>query len=235
MTTENNHDLAVCRNGHPLTSENLYFPPGKAPTCRECNRLSAAKYKAKKFGREFVEGRSKAKADALMPKPFEELFEYCEKSPTGLVWRITTAARSQKGEKAGSMSGTGYYAVRRLGKNILCHRIVWELHNGPIPEGMVVDHVNGIPTDNRIENLRLATRAQNVHNQRMRRDNTSGVKGLSRHGKIWAGGIRSNGERYGFASKSRSEVEAWLLKTRKEVHGEFAKHITKNSDGRADP
>lgn len=221
MTTETNSEVAICRNGHPLTMENLYFPPGRVPTCRECNRLAAAKYKAKKYGR--GPHKDRARAEALMPKPLNELFEYCEKSPSGLVWLITTAARSEKGAKAGSLSGTGYYAVRRLGKNILCHRIVWELHNGPIPEGMLIDHINGIKTDNRIENLRLATKAQNVQNQRMQRSNTSGVKGLSRHGQIWAGQIRCNGTRYSFASKSRSKVEAWLLKTRNELHGEFAK------------
>lgn len=44
------------------------------------------------------------------------------------------------------------------------HRIIWEAFNGKIPEGYMVDHINRDKRDNRIENLRLATRSQNAHN-----------------------------------------------------------------------
>ena len=37
--------------------------------------------------------------------------------------------------------------------NLFLHVIVWERSNGPLPEGMVVHHINGDPTDNRAENL----------------------------------------------------------------------------------
>ena len=33
--------------------------------------------------------------------------------------------------------------------------IVWELHNGPVPKGASLEHINGLLTDNRVENLRL--------------------------------------------------------------------------------
>ena len=41
------------------------------------------------------------------------------------------------------------------------HRIVWTEHNGKIPDGMVIDHINGNPSDNRIENLQCITQKQN--------------------------------------------------------------------------
>lgn len=41
------------------------------------------------------------------------------------------------------------------------HRIIWEMHNGPIPDGMQVDHINGVRDDNRIENLQLLTLVEN--------------------------------------------------------------------------
>lgn len=76
------------------------------------------------------------------------------------------------------------YAVRcdgRTGphnKAIRLHRHIMEA-----PDGIKVDHRNGDGLLNRRENLRLATSAQNSQNQRLRKTNTSGVKGVSWHGR----------------------------------------------------
>lgn len=51
-------------------------------------------------------------------------------------------------------------------KYLSAHRLAWVLMCGQIPSGKIIDHVNGDPTDNRIENLRLATYQQNAHNRR---------------------------------------------------------------------
>ena len=60
------------------------------------------------------------------------------------------------------------------GKRILEHRVIYEMHHGPIPEGMEIDHINGIRDDNRIENLRVVTRTENQHN-------VKSVKGICFH------------------------------------------------------
>ena len=44
------------------------------------------------------------------------------------------------------------------------HRLVWELVNGAIPDGMFIDHINHDGLDNRIDNLRLVTNRQNLQN-----------------------------------------------------------------------
>ena len=49
-------------------------------------------------------------------------------------------------------------------KQVYLHRKVWEDANGEIPEGMMIDHINGEIRDNRLENLRCVTRSENGHN-----------------------------------------------------------------------
>lgn len=82
------------------------------------------------------------------------------------------------GDSAGAVNKRGYYVVTVRGEKILRHRIVWEMHNGEIPHGMEVDHDNGIPGDDRIENLNLVTRSGNMKNLAKRKDNKSGVTGV---------------------------------------------------------
>lgn len=49
-------------------------------------------------------------------------------------------------------------------KLLSVHRLVWEAFNGPIPEGMQIDHINGVNNDNRLCNLRVVTPKENVNN-----------------------------------------------------------------------
>lgn len=65
---------------------------------------------------------------------------------------------------AGSPCRKGYTRVHILGKKIAAHRLAWFFSYGYWPE-LEVDHINGDKSDNRIENLRLATRSQNQMNK----------------------------------------------------------------------
>lgn len=56
----------------------------------------------------------------------------------------------------------GYMAVYlETGVTQLTQRFVWEAANGPIPEGMQINHINGIKTDNRLANLECVTPSAN--------------------------------------------------------------------------
>lgn len=57
-------------------------------------------------------------------------------------------------------------------------RIIWQVLRGEIPEGMVIDHIDGNRTNNFISNLRLVTRYGNMRNQGLAKNNTSGVIGV---------------------------------------------------------
>ena len=91
-------------------------------------------------------------------------------------------------------SGHGYKHGRLENKNRYAHRIIWEFFNGPIPEGMDIDHINGDRSDNRPENLRVVTRSQNLRNSVMKSRNTSGITGVCREGASkWKVRIHADG------------------------------------------
>lgn len=73
----------------------------------------------------------------------------------------------------------GYPQKRAGGTTVRVHRLVWEQAHGPIPAGMVIDHINGDKRDNRLENLRLASKAQNAINSGTPRNSTTGVRGVA--------------------------------------------------------
>lgn len=71
----------------------------------------------------------------------------------------------REGKEAGWIDGR-YRRLKIGGKTYRTHRVVWEMFNGPIPEGMEIDHINHNRFDNRIENLRCVTHSENQQNQR---------------------------------------------------------------------
>lgn len=89
--------------------------------------------------------------------------------------------------KAVSATSTHGYLVTRLARHThYVHRLIWLIVTGEWPE-MKVDHINGISTDNRWANLRLADDAQSSANQKLRSDSASGHKGVSwnRRDQLW--------------------------------------------------
>ena len=128
-------------------------------------------------------------------------------------------------KEAGAFDKKGYRRV--IYKNGFpstgTHRIIFLMHHGYLPE--VIDHINGNPADNRIENLRAATRQTNNQNSRLARHNTSGIKGVSysKQNKCWRCSLSFNNktkEVSGFITKDDAAdfMDLW----RSIAHGEFA-------------
>ena len=82
---------------------------------------------------------------------------------------------------------SGYIQIMRHGKAGYLHRVVWEALVGPIPVGFDIDHLNGRPTDNRLENLRCVPHRHNMQNRKRDSRNTSGVTGVTfdKRGQRW--------------------------------------------------
>ena len=98
------------------------------------------------------------------------------------------------GSLAGTPHSTGYIQITVNNRLYLAHRIIWEMHNGPIPHDKILDHKNRIRTDNNITNLRLVTYSQNQRNRSKNKNNTSGYSGVywDAARKLWVAEIKIN-------------------------------------------
>lgn len=116
-------------------------------------------------------------------------YEYSESSKSCLINRKTR-------RPVGCIGNHGYYqvATRRFGMK-LAHRIIWELHNGPIPEGMVIDHIDRNRSNNQLSNLRLVDYSQNSANTDGHSDSKTGHKNISHHKSGYAVEVMRRGVR----------------------------------------
>lgn len=102
--------------------------------------------------------------------------EYRYDADKGQLIKLDGSGRKRK---ASQDRVARYTNVKVAGNFITEHRAIWILHNGPIPEGMQLDHKDGNSRNNRIENLRLCTVTQNNQNKNICKKGKSGFKGVS--------------------------------------------------------
>lgn len=131
---------------------------------------------------------------------------------------------------AGKEAGTIRYNYLFISIDHQCYamsRICYALyHDEQLSIEVDIDHINRISTDNRIKNLRKATRSQNVFNTRIKSRNTSGHIGVSRIGpRTWRAGICVNGKRIhlGCYEKIEEALEARRI-AEKQYYPDFDRH-----------
>ena len=159
----------------------------------------------------------------MKPLPSKEyLQELLDYDPdTGVFkWKVSRGGKVP-GDIAGKHDSYGYRQISVGNKPILAHRMAWLFVFGEWPLGEI-DHTNGVRDDNRITNLRVVTRAENMHNASpVRKNNTSGFKGVgwvARLGK-WRAGIRLAGvkKHLGYFTSPEEAYEAYAA-AKRELH-----------------
>ena len=124
----------------------------------------------------------------------KELLHYCP-ATGNFTWIKKANHKISVGKKAGHLSSRGYIAIRIDGRQYQAHRLAALYMTGNMPPEDI-DHINHQKTDNRWDNLRLVSRAENNKNRPVMRNNKTGVVGISHYDGFWEAGIRVNRKRY---------------------------------------
>lgn len=96
---------------------------------------------------------------------------------TGAITNKITRGIAKVGREPGGIDDKGYRVFGYKNRIYKAHRVAWLLHTGAWPSNQI-DHINGIKSDNRIDNLRDISNKENGKNSKRRSDNTSGVTGV---------------------------------------------------------
>ena len=152
---------------------------------------------------------------------FSDFFYY---SDGKLFWKVNRK-RIKAGTEAGTIHSNGRKQVILNGKQYRVHRVIFAIYYGYLPSE--IDHIDGNPLNNKIENLREATRSLNMKNTKIRKNNTSGIKGVywNKILKKWSVQLNINGKVKGFGSYFDKEIARFIIQTmRNKYHKEFANH-----------
>jgi len=142
-----------------------------------------------------------------------------------LFYKQSTGNRAA-GDMVGTSDENNYVRARIDYRKYQLHRLIWIYHYDKIPAKKQIDHINNNLRDNRIENLRLASHAQNMRNSKIRIQNKSGIKGVSWHSKMekYQACISLNYKSYHLGYyDTKEEAAVAYARAAKKYHGDFAK------------
>lgn len=172
-------------------------------------------------------GRAMTKRDLPSPELLRKLLRYdpdtgklfwVERTPDMFLDGAKSAShncaawngRSAGREAFATVREDGYLHGRILGRLMLAHRVIFAMHHGVWPENEV-DHINGDRTENRIHNLRGATKIENMRNMKRSSANKSGKTGVHwcKREEKWVAQIRdASGQRcLGYFKEKSSAIE----------------------------
>jgi len=164
--------------------------------------------------------------EILTQEKLKEHLHYDELSGK-FTWLKITSNRVKTGSEAGIYDKkSNRFLIRLNGILYLSHRLAWLYMTGEFPR-YVIDHINGNSQDNRFCNLRDCTQMQNTWNAKIRKNNTSGYKGISWSDdrKKWVVMIKAGGK-YRLIGRFKDIKDAIYAnnKFRNELHGEFCNY-----------
>ena len=157
----------------------------------------------------------------LTKKRCDELFIYQD----GKLFRKQSVRNGAAGSLAGCKNSSGYFHVWVDGKRRLWHRIIFVMHFGWLPK--IVDHIDGDPSNNKIENLRAATPAQNQYNRKTCVRAKNGAKNIMQIApNRWHIRLNANGKYVMSRTVDNFELAQLVAEEARALyHGNFARHF----------
>ena len=172
---------------------------------------------------------------------FLEYLDYDELSPSGLRWswrppelfhsrlQYDSFMKNIYGSVAGvlSKSNNGKYCrwiTKIKNSDYINSRIISAMFNDGLTDSLMIDHINGDPSDNRLCNLRIATRSQNSMNSKAQYGHSLGVKGIRFYQGKYRARITLNKKLIHVGSfNTLEEAKLAYKEAAIELHGEFAR------------
>ena len=152
----------------------------------------------------------------------KELFDY---DGERLIWKNSKGSAAA-GHVAGYIDSKGYTRIKVGGGRYPGHRLIWLYVYGSWPENEI-DHIDGDPSNNRIENLRDVARSINQRNSKKRANNVSGITGVSWDSfkRKWLAHIKIKGKSINLGCYNCKYRAASVRHLAQELHGGFtARH-----------
>lgn len=110
---------------------------------------------------------------------------------TGIITRKVQRRKYKKGSQVGGLNNYGYLMTRISGEDVSVHRLAWFMTHGVWP--VELDHKDRVRHNNRLKNLREATRSVNCHNRASWGEVPA--KGVCKHGNKFKARVTVNGKR----------------------------------------
>lgn len=146
-----------------------------------------------------------------------DILKYLYYKDGWLHWKETIHNKCQKDSKAGTIKQNGYVEIQYQRQRYYAHRLIWIIFNGIIPDNFVINHKDGNPTNNKVENLECVEHVVNLHLYRKLTRNTSGVRGVSKCSLTgrWDASIRFKGQDYRKSFNTIEEATEFVNTMRK--------------------
>lgn len=160
--------------------------------------------------------------DELISKDFLwSIFNYADGV---LYWKVKWSDKIVVGSKVGYLR-KGYLGTKINKIDYRNHRLIYMMHHGYLPK--IIDHIDGNPLNNKIENLREATFSGNSCNSRMSKTNKSGCKGVcwKKDRNSWKVEMYVSGKPKFFGYYKDFELACLVAnEARSKYHKEFARY-----------
>lgn len=165
--------------------------------------------------------RAMTRKDLPSPELLRKLLRY-EPETGRLFWKPRCDGFANKracsvwnkrfsGKEAGWKNDKGYVCINLSGKKLRAHRVAWAITHNIWPKDEI-DHINGHPSDNRLENLREVRHSENGKNAKTPNTNKSGKVGIymQKGTKSWRAEIKVNRKKIhlGYFKKFDEAVKA---------------------------